>query len=47
MLVDLPGYGYRQTLQDRSRQWQEMIFAYLARPGAAPARGLLIDAGAA
>ena len=38
MLVDLPGYGFAKRSKTEAEQWQEMIFAYLRRPGAAEAR---------
>ena len=45
MLVDLPGYGYRQALQDRwPTEWQELIFAYLRGRARLRRVLLLIDA---
>ncbi|MGH6888869.1 MAG: ribosome biogenesis GTP-binding protein YihA/YsxC [Rhizomicrobium sp.] len=41
MLVDLPGYGYAKASRTLTREWQELIFAYL-RGRANLARTLLL-----
>jgi GTP-binding protein len=44
MLVDLPGYGYAKASRTLSREWQNLIFAYLRGRANLARTLLLIDA---
>lgn len=44
MLVDLPGYGYAKASRALSREWQNLIFAYLRGRANLARTLLLIDA---